>query len=134
MLNLTASSLASQLLQITVLNQFFMYLSAHLLIQLPPKLLLASNLGSNRQSIAIHQPIAHQRRDFYTGQQRAGEVQRIDPAHCDQAAVMGPTPDLAQQWNRFGQGELLTRQAADKPPATNLAPRQRQPKPLNTSP
>ncbi|MNL89540.1 hypothetical protein D3C87_2199230 [compost metagenome] len=52
----------------SVPDQFVVHFGTELLIQLPPKLLLAGNLGSNRQPVAIHQPIARQRRDFRAGQ------------------------------------------------------------------
>ncbi|EJM72540.1 hypothetical protein PMI29_01012, partial [Pseudomonas sp. GM49] len=37
-------------------DQLAAHFGTSLLIQLPPKLLIAGNLGSDRQPVAIHQP------------------------------------------------------------------------------
>ena len=48
-------------------DQLATHFSSRLLIQLQPEMLLAGNLRSHRQPIAIHQPITRQRRHFRTG-------------------------------------------------------------------
>src|ERR1051326_296269 len=77
----------------------------------------------DESAVVVEDAVAGVRGDARAGHDDAGEIQWIGSAHGDQIVLCAFTTNRAQHADGFGQRKLLTRDAADKPPATNLTTR-----------